>query len=553
MKTTADFVEAATNKHGDRYDYSQADYVNARTKVIIVCRQHGAFQQLPRKHNSGSNCPRCAFSSANDYRRTTVSEFINRSMILHGDRYDYSLITTIAGQLAKVPIICRIHGVFEQAASSHLTGFGCRRCSRAVDRSRKADKLKYDNDWFVARAIETHGNRYDYSESIYVGSANRVVIGCRTHGPFEQTARDHLCGYGCGPCGLDGLRRANARTTTDFIIAARAIHKDRYDYELARYVNKDTKIDITCPDHGLFAQSPHHHLHGQGCPICHISTGQLSLYNLVVAGGFTDAVCNDRTTIAPLELDIFIPSRRLSIEFNGLYWHSYNKPETADERNRHNHKLNVARAHNIELIQIFENEWLTKRTIVESIIRNRLGLSARLFARNLDVVNVPDSVAAGFYDTSHLMGHRAASHHLGLRSATGLVCCMSFSKHHIYDYELIRYANLPGRMVVGGPSRLFKKFVTSFKPTSILSYADRRYATGQMYQRLGFDKELVTRPNYYYVLGTKIFSRQSFQKHKLAAKLEKFNHNLSEPLNMFANGYRRIWDAGHTKFVWRQS
>lgn len=544
--TTYEFVVKAIAKHGTVYDYSSVDYCNAVTKVTINCRDHGPFQQLPRKHLVGSRCPRCARSSANDYRKVDVNTFKQRAVERHGDVYDYSQVVLI-NLNSIVEISCPHHGKFRQRAMSHLYGHGCKKCQ--VGHKASITKFVYDTEWFVEKATSVHGQTYDYSCTSYKSSLSSVAIKCRLHGEFRQVARDHLNGYGCGACGLEALSRTNARSKEEFVKVAVTKHHSKYDYSLVDYRNQDLPVLIVCAEHGSFLQKPRHHLRGQGCPTCKLSSGHNSLLSFLKSLQL-DPKVNDRNILSPYELDIWLPSHEFAIEYHGLYWHSFGQLETTSQIRRHAVKQDLASRNNITLFQVFEHEWLKKRVIIESMIKCRLGLCVRIPARKAAMERVSDKAASDFYKTNHLMGHRASKFHYALIYDSELVACMSFSAHPKYQYELTRYSTAIGLTVVGGPSKLFSAFNRDCCPDSVFSFADNRYASGKMYERLGFKPLGITKPNYYYVDGLEVYSRQKFQKHKLANLLVRFDGGLSETVNMFNNGYRRIWDAGHRRFLW---
>ena len=144
-KLTKDFVRRAKEIHGDKYDYSLVRYINAHTPVKIICPEHGEFEQIPYKHlNAKHGCPLCGGSSPH-----TNESFIEASKRVHGDRYDYSLVEYVNNR-TKVKIICPEHGVFEQTPQSHLLGNGCHRCSGVrnteefIEASIKIHGNKYD-------------------------------------------------------------------------------------------------------------------------------------------------------------------------------------------------------------------------------------------------------------------------------------------------------------------------------------------------------------------------------------------------------------------------
>jgi len=158
-----------------------------------------------------------------------------------------------------------------QKASSHLEGYGCKKCA--------IENKKLTKDIFINKAILIHKNKYDYSEIEYKDSYSKVNIICPIHGKFEQEANSHLQGKGCPKCQYDKLSIILRKSLDVFIKEALNIHKNIYDYSQVEYINNHTKIKIICKKHGVFEQTPDKHLSGQGCPICSSSKGELLIYN----------------------------------------------------------------------------------------------------------------------------------------------------------------------------------------------------------------------------------------------------------------------------------
>lgn len=264
---------------------------------------------------------------------------------------------------------------------------------------------------------------------------------------------------------------------------------------------------------------------------------------------------NDRKILNGKEIDIFIPEKNLGIEHHGLYWHSFNHHETIEEKNEHLNKLNLCKEKEIQLLQIFGNEWedTIKKNIWKSIISNKLGKNNKIFARKCISQRISAKIANNFLNKNHLQGEtKQASFHLGLFIHEELVSVMSFGKSRFnkkYDVELLRYASKLNTNILGGASKLMSHFIKLFPNKSIISYADRRYATGKVYEYLGFKLSHITPPNYWYVKKDKLESRIKYQKYKLESIFKTFDKNKTEAQNMFDNGYRRIWDCGNYVFV----
>ncbi len=131
--TTEEFISRARRVHGNKYDYALVEYSGTYTRVKIICREHGEFEQKPNKHLSGCGCQTCGRLAAANARRSNTEQFIAKAKRVHGDQYDYSLVSYERNDL-QVKIICPVHGEFEQKPYRHLSGDGCRKC--AVDRRR---------------------------------------------------------------------------------------------------------------------------------------------------------------------------------------------------------------------------------------------------------------------------------------------------------------------------------------------------------------------------------------------------------------------------------
>lgn len=194
--TKEEFIQKAIRVHGNRYDYSNVEYVNARTDIQIICPIHGIFLQTPDKHLNGQGCPKCAG------KNKTVDEFIKKARQVHGNKYDYSNVKYVNNK-TKVCIICSEHGEFWQTPHNHLRGQGCPEC-RYI-KSAKSNCKNCDN--VINDFIKVHGNKYDYSKVNYVNSKIKVCIICPEHGVFEQTSHDHLAGKGCPKCKQSHLER----------------------------------------------------------------------------------------------------------------------------------------------------------------------------------------------------------------------------------------------------------------------------------------------------------------------------------------------------------
>lgn len=185
--TAENFIELAIKAHGSRYDYSNVIYKKADSKVTIICKVHGEFQQKPSIHIHSHGCKLCVF----DALKMTTEQFVEKARNVHGDKFDYSLVDYKKHDL-KVKIVCPIHGVFEQRASTHLEGSGCFNCGN-LERTLTKEQ-------FIERANKTHNFKYDYSLVEYVNSHTKIKIICPEHGVFLQSPNNHIRHRNCPQC-----------------------------------------------------------------------------------------------------------------------------------------------------------------------------------------------------------------------------------------------------------------------------------------------------------------------------------------------------------------
>ena len=250
---TEEFIKRAREVHGNKYDYSKAVYTGKENKVIIICPEHGEFKQRAYSHKVGCGCPKCKTKKHIENSKLTIEEFIKRAREVHGDTYTYGSVKYV-NQQTKIIITCPKHGDFQQLPTNFIRGYGCPKCSKNVR----------DTETFINKAKDVHGNRYDYTKVLYKRTDFPVTIICPEHGEFEQLPSVHLSGSKCPKCS----HRSYKLTTEEFIKRAHEVHGDKYDYSKVKYVNSQTIVTITCPEHGDFNKLPPDHLKGSGCKIC---------------------------------------------------------------------------------------------------------------------------------------------------------------------------------------------------------------------------------------------------------------------------------------------
>lgn len=286
------------------------------------------------------------------------------------------------------------------------------------------------------------------------------------------------------------------------------------------------------------------------CLICHprtTSTFEKEIAQYIESLGFNDLVYRSKSFIPPQELDIYIPSKQIAVECNGVYWHSSIKKS----KTYHVDKFLKCAEQGIHLIQIFENEWHTKQEIVKDRLAALLGKGIRIYARKTTVKEIENSIAKDFIDKHHLRGYASAKTSYGLYHNNELVAVMTFGKGRYKKYdciELIKFCSKGN--IVGGASKLLNQYIKDYKPTSILSYADRCWSNGNLYKKLGFGDctEDIRNTGYWYVNGFKRIHRSNLTK----SKLIKMGYDASlteEEIVTNHLKYLKIYDCGN--FIFR--
>lgn len=321
------------------------------------------------------------------------------------------------------------------------------------------------------------------------------------------------------------------------------------------YINNRSKLKFICPNNHEHTIRYRDWLNGVRCGMCDqskISIQENDLKMFIRSLG-VDIEDNNRSIIHPLELDIIIPSKKIAIEYCGLYWHTEQKGK---DKKYHLNKLNRCNDAGYKLITILEDEWVNKNNIVKSRLKHILGLADKtIYARKCKVSEITPSDARKFVDMYHIQGYTGSSVKLGLYHGVNLVAVMTFAKGSISkgnstnqgEYELSRFCT--SCKVIGGAGKLFKHFLKNYNCKQIFTYADLRWSNGNLYEVLGFNFISQTQPNYWYIIKPQTRShRFGYRKNVLSKRLNTFDPTITEYQNMLNNGYDRIWDCGNLKY-----
>lgn len=284
------------------------------------------------------------------------------------------------------------------------------------------------------------------------------------------------------------------------------------------------------------------------------SAAEIELYDFLINEFPGDNWSNsDKSIIPPYELDIVNHTKKIAVEYCGIYWHS--EVSSGKKSGYHRKKYLDCRKAGYKLITVFETDDITK---VKSLLLKLLGKSTKIGARKTTILSLLPTEAMDFHREHHLHGHIGAKHHYGLSYDDQIIMVASFGKNRFSDqfqYECSRITSHSDYTVVGGVSRLIKHFINEVSPKSIVTFADLRFGDGNVYEKCCFTYLGDSDPNYWYSnrYCNPLYSRVKFQKHKLKGQLEIFDETKTEFENMVDNGWDRIWDCGNAKYGWWSS
>ncbi len=291
------------------------------------------------------------------------------------------------------------------------------------------------------------------------------------------------------------------------------------------------------------------------CPECNrnkgVSVKEKEVLAWIQSIYFGTIIENDRTVLNGKELDIYIPEKKLAIEFNGNYWHSTVIKEIA----YHQEKTLDCKKSGVRLIHIFEYDWDFQQAIIKSIIKSALGLyDKRIFARQCIAKEISANDYKYFLDMNHLQGSISSSIRYGLYYQDELVAVIGFGKSRFKkdEMELHRFCCKLNYSIPGAFSKLIKHSNIS----NFITYVDLAHFSGDGYRKIGFAELSITSPNYKWVSedNLTVLNRFQTQKHKLAQLLgEDFDQGLTETENMELNGYVQVFDSGNIKMEYKSS
>jgi hypothetical protein len=302
------------------------------------------------------------------------------------------------------------------------------------------------------------------------------------------------------------------------------------------------------------------HLQNCGCPKCGniISNGENNINDFINKKLKIKTITKTKKIIYPYELDIFIPSKKIAIEYNGLRWHS---EQFKEDKNYHLKKTELCEKQEIKLFHIFEDEWFEHSEKVKSKLSQMLGCNKdlpKIYARKCTVKEINKELTKDFLGKNHIQGFSRSSIYLGCYCNNEIVGVMTFKceRKDSDRWELTRFATDINKHCIGVGGKLFKYFVRNYNPSEVKSFADRRWTLDKddnLYTKLGFKLDKILKPDYKYVIENinKRYHKFNFRKQILH---KKYGLPLTMTENEMCNQIKahKIWDCGLYKYIWKK-
>lgn len=337
IRNTNDLITEINKKFPNKYDFSKTNYINCNTPIILICKEHGEFSVIPNGIlKKKFICPKCKEQYNNSpYKfKLYLNDWIDRFIYIHGDKYDYSLITDYNYKNDKVPIICPIHGVFYQNKRDHYLGKGCKLCNATSHHGSKKElknkhipahviigkeyHTKITKEIFLERAKNKYGDKYIYDNINYIDySKTPIDIICKTHGKFSVTPKHHIDCGGCPGCRIENRAKSRTLSFETWLNECKEKHGNKYDYSKVNYINGNKHVEIICPKHGSFFQKASNHRYGHGCPKCMETSLETNIRVLCEKNNIDYEYQKQFEWLGKQRLDFYIPSKNIAIECQG--------------------------------------------------------------------------------------------------------------------------------------------------------------------------------------------------------------------------------------------
>jgi len=414
----------------------------------------------------------------------TTETYIEKANKIHNNKYDYG--KTIFKSKGHVIIKCPLHNFeFTKRVDEHLKGRGCTKCISEEKSKRQSQTKEYS----IAKAIEKHGSIYDYSLiENYTNQTEVYNLVCKSHGIFPIRFDHHIEGRGCKKCARENTADKLRLPLTEVLEKIKNIHGDKYGVENLKYKGANYKMYPTCKIHGQFPITPFEFFNGANCIYCGVTVSKPELEVKTFIQQFVEAESSNRKILKnKFELDIYIPTLKAAVEFNGLYFHS----DEFHKMDSHLNKTMECQGKGIKLIHIFEDEWKDKKEIVKSLLLESIDKTEnKVSVEDCEIKIVDQKEYRDFLESNYIDDFVEANVIVGLYHENELVSLISEK-----NKELL-FVNKLNTIVDKG----FEKLLENFKGEYVTT-VDLRWSYGEREKALGFKVIEQTPPAYFFTKG----------------------------------------------------
>lgn len=549
------FLEEAERRFPDRFEFPfiEKEYENSHSRVTVKCKRDGnVFTKVACDFITSvdGGCREC-------YKETFCTYYTYEEL---QSKTGFTLkpFDGKVEEREKVTVVCQKHGEYQVLIRTLLSGAG--KCKACCNSQTEEHFLEKRNE-FLAKDKQIYDGKFSFNIDEYNGWSQNMTFMCNDCGHVTtRTPMSHVSyGYrNCPKCASKAYGEKRVKTNEQFIAESKALYPGEFEYDECHYTRSNANVRLKCNKCGKYfdVEANSHLNRNYGCPYHYRNRSKAEDEIIELLREFdSDPYLGYRELLEDrYELDIYDDRKLFAIEYDGIFWHNENnKP-----KDYHLKKTIECENKGVHLIHIFEDEWKdkAKQDIWKSMLCNFYGrIESKVFARKCEVKEIDKRTCYDFLNENHLQGKCVCKIRLGLYYKGELVSVMTFgpTRHFIggsnHEYELLRFCSKKYTSVIGGASKLFKYFVKNYSPKSIVSYADRRWSTGGLYETLGFKLYNKSRPNYYYVIKDKRKNRFNFRKSIL---MKKYGcpRDMSEHDFCKSQGWYRIYDCGSLCYEW---
>jgi hypothetical protein len=564
------FINKATWKHNGFYDYSEVVYKNSITKIKIKCPNHGVFEMTPSAHLIGSGCSDCS-----GVKKKDNNIFISQSISKHGYKYDYSLVE-YKNNRKKVSILCKEHGLFEQAPKDHINGSGCPKCSnfsvgeRLIEEILKDIGLDYNKEKKFDNCVGEFNNRLPFD--FHIPDLNLIIeFDGRQHyesvekfGGEEYLHRikinDKIKNDWCFKNNID-IIRINYKQVNEGIenIIDYIQNKINEKDNLPKIIkNNKIKSKISCTSKLKICENKIQKSKKEE----YLKSSQFLIKGHLMAKKELDkflfsvykGVFLKNKKIKNFDFDFYMPDEKIAIKLLSNFKNSEIKEEDIYSNKKRSDITDL------KVIHIFSDTYFQKKEIIESRILNLLKTNhTKIGSRKCEIKILSSKESSNFLNKNHIQGNIGSSVKIGLIYKDEIVSVMTFgnkrknlgSNSKKGEWEMVRFCNKLNTTVIGSASKLFKYFIKNYSPKSIISYADKSWSNNiNIYENLKMKKIHESKPSYYYIVGSNRIGRFAYRKDQLLKCGFVDDGTLTEHSICLLNSIFRIYDCGTIKYEW---